>query len=102
MGVRTERTRAGDHGWTGRLHVWLHDWEGLVVGVWLILVSVAVVVVTIAFVSDQNATDRAARVSCERARIFSPAIADAYAKYKILTPAQVKAYRQSIPEHCPR
>lgn len=102
MDGRTERTRVEDYGRVARFRRWWRDWEGLFVGGWLILVSVAVIAVTVAFVSDQNATDRAARASCEQVRIFGPAIADAYEKYAILTPVQAKAYRESIPKHCPR
>ena len=75
MDGRTERTRVEDYGRVARFRRWWRDWEGLFVGGWLILVSVAVIAVTVAFVSDQNATDRAARASCEQVRIFGPAIA---------------------------
>lgn len=39
--------------------------------------------------------------SCERSRIFGPALADAYAKYHILKPRELQAYRDGLPKSCP-
>jgi hypothetical protein len=68
---------------------------------WLIAVSVAVLVVAVAFVRSQQATQRAARASCERSREFGPPLADAYGKYGILNDRQLKAYRATLPKSCP-
>lgn len=49
--------------------------------------------------SDANT---AAKASCERTVQFGPPLADAYAKYRILTPRQIVAYRETIPKECPK
>jgi hypothetical protein len=97
----TPRRRTADQGRIGRLLAFWRAWGLLVTGVWLIAVSACLLVVAVAFYSTQSATEESARVSCERSRVFGPAIANAYERFEILTPEQLEAYRQTIPTACP-
>ena len=83
----------------------------LVVGT--IVLGLAIAVVVLAFqikgtsdktesIARDNATrsalnTEAVRQSCLRTRKFGPKLADAYARYHWLTPAEVQAYRATIP-----
>lgn len=93
---------------------------GLWLGVWLLTLAMT----SVAWHVASNANDRSAtaaatasgvahdaarnaqvareqtRAACERTRIFGPDLADAYAKYKILGPASLKAYRDGLPTRC--
>jgi hypothetical protein len=46
------------------------------------------------------AAARQSRSQCRRTRLYGPDIARAYAKYRILSPAKVRAYRATIPRRC--
>lgn len=93
--------RDADHGPLGRLKAFWHQWGTLIQGVWLIIVSAAILIVAVAFYGSQHATDQAAREACVRSRQFGPPLADAYARYRILNPAQLRAYRATLPDSCP-
>lgn len=97
----TPRRRLEDQGRRGRVLAAWRRWGQLATGLWLVVVSVAVMVVSVAFLREQDRTRDAARASCERARSFGPALARAYQRYAILTPAELRAYRATIPETCP-
>jgi hypothetical protein len=63
---------------------------------------VAKVTARIAAVTAQAAVTTAAltREQCERTRAIAPPLAEAYARYHILTPRQLMIYRATIPTSC--
>jgi hypothetical protein len=79
---------------------WWRTWGNLILGVWLISVTLVLVAVISVYSIDQRNTAENARASCERSQEFGPALARAYLRYRILTPEQVKAYRATIPTNC--
>lgn len=92
----------------GRVRRWWLEYGQLVLGAWLICVSLFVAQQARLYRHDQQRlrveavhARRQSQELCRRARIFGPPIAAAYARYHILTPAQVEAYRSSIPVACP-
>lgn len=93
--------RLSDQGRGGRIRAFWHQWGNLVTGVWLIIVSVAVLWIGVAFAHNQKTTADSARDSCRRALKFGPALADAYERYDILNPQQLAAYRATLPRSCP-
>lgn len=110
----TTPTRAGDLDDTGarkragRVRGWWREYGQLLLGAWLIAVSLFVAQQARLYRHDQQRlrveavhARKQSQELCKRARIFGPPIAHAYAKYHILTPAQVQAYRSSIPVACP-
>lgn len=52
--------------------------------------------------------DETSRAACRRTRLFGPELADAYERaakdlgFQVLSPPALEAYRQTIPESCPR
>lgn len=65
------------------------------------VVATASSTVAIVKVSAQaGRAERAARENCVRTMRFSPRLADAYQKYDILSPEQLRAYRETIPSTC--
>jgi hypothetical protein len=63
---------------------------------------VAKVTARIAATTAQGAVTTAAltREQCERTRAIAPALAQAYAKYHILTPGELMVYKATIPASC--
>jgi hypothetical protein len=108
---RTPTRRLSDHGAKGRFVAWWREWGQLVTGVWLLIVSFAVLLVGVEFYKSQAATSRAAKEACVRSRQFGPRLIDFYesAQYRVpsgavrhvLTHREAGQYRQSIPTSCP-
>jgi hypothetical protein len=46
-------------------------------------------------------TAKQAKEQCERTRVIAPPLANAYARYHILTAVQLREYRATIPKSCP-
>ena len=67
------------------------------------LATTATVVAVVSLSRVSASADEAvrnARASCVRSRTFGPALARAYERYRILKPAELKAYRASLPRRC--
>jgi hypothetical protein len=94
------KRRVGDYGWVGRVLAWYRRWGLLITGLWLIGVSIAVLVVAVAFVDSQQATERNARVACVRSKEIGPWVIRDYADRRVLPPAVLAKYRELIPKTC--
>ncbi len=86
-----------------RLNTFNERWGAVtqaVMAAFLIGVAAVLVVVAISLYSYRSFGDHLVHASCERAREFSPAIADFYARQHVLTPEALADYRRTIPPHC--
>ena len=95
------RKRTEDTGPLGMIVAWWHRYGYLIMGVWLLSVSIAVVIIALQVRADQVATKTAARTACERAREFAPRLIDDYEARGIFSREDLAAYRRSIPKTCP-
>lgn len=68
--------------------------------VWMFAVTVAVAVTLVLVIRNQAGADHRSQQSCERSLQFAPALANAYARYKILTGKELAGYRDTIPKSC--
>jgi hypothetical protein len=98
---RIPHRRASDQGRLGRFRSWWTEWGQLIMGAWLLVVSIVVLWVAVGFWQSQRDTARAARVSCERSKAFGPRVADDYEKRGVFTRRELDDYRSSIPRRCP-
>lgn len=108
---KTPHRRVSDRGRRGQVVTWWREWGQLVTGVWLLIVSLAVLWVGVEFYKSQTATARAAKVSCQRSRQFGPRLIDFYEwaqftlpsgeRKHVLTKDEADLYRASIPKTCP-
>lgn len=100
--------RRVDHGPFRSVRAWWGRWGGLLTSAWLFVVTGVVVWLAALVYQSQRQQERDAAtaayqstLSCRRTVAFGPALADAYARYRILTPAQLAKYRESLPSRCP-
>ncbi len=120
MSTRTYGNRKTDDlkdGWKKKLLLFQEKWGStisLVTGVVAVCAAIGLIVLATFYRASENdrtqrneeaakaavVAARQAKVSCRRSRTFGPPLADAYARYKILTPKQVAAYRLTIPTSC--
>ena len=94
------RRRLEDQGRLGATIAWWTRYGQLITGLWLIVVSGAVLALALNVRSDQQRTRWQARDACQRTRAFAPSLAKAYARYSILTAAELAQYRRTIPRSC--
>jgi hypothetical protein len=105
--------RLRDNGRGGELRAWVRDawwsWGQPVFGVVVIIAAVAVFIVALQVRSlavershDEQATAKAARQSCERARALGPSLVKDYEIRGVLTGENLELYRSLIPKTCPK
>jgi hypothetical protein len=92
--------READRGRLGRALGWYQRWGLLLTGLWLIGVSLAVLVVAVAFVRSQQTTERNARVACVRGMQIGPWIVKDYEQRQALPSSVLEQYRKLIPKTC--
>jgi hypothetical protein len=99
-GEHHQRRRIGDHGIVGRMLAWYRRWGLLITGLWLIFVSVAVLIVAVAFVDSQKTTECNARVACIRSKEIGPYVIEDYQARGVLPPKVLVKYQALIPTSC--
>lgn len=88
---------------------WQSGWGLLVQAVWLLFITAVMTIAIVSYAIDQHDASKTARASCHRSQKFGPALANAYAKYHVLSdrpgpngePSELAEYRASIPTSCP-
>lgn len=98
---KTPHRRTSDQGRKGRARSWWRDYGQLVTGTWLIVVSIVSFWVAIEFYQSQAATSRAAKLNCQRARAYGPALANFFERERAFPGRVLEQYRRTIPKTCP-
>jgi hypothetical protein len=98
----TPQRRAADRGHLQSLRVWWERWGDLILGAWLICVSIVLLVVAIQFKQSQHATAQAAKTACVRSQQFGPRLVAFLEHGGVFTHTEAQAYRASIPKTCPK
>lgn len=93
--------RAADRSRLARLLAW---WNSppvqLVRGMVQIAIAVLLVYWAVNYQIDQARAARQAHEACMRTMTFGPELARAYEHYRILSPASLEKYRETIPTRC--
>jgi quinol-cytochrome oxidoreductase complex cytochrome b subunit len=104
----TPQRRAVDQGPFRAPRAWWERWGGLITAIWLFIVTAVLIYVALAFYYSQRRQEHDAAVAayqstlyCRRTIAFGPALATAYQRFQILDTAQLKNFRETIPEKCP-
>lgn len=72
----------------------------LVMGAFLISVSIVLVITALSLASDHSQTERNSLIACQRAREFGPPLGAFFAREHVLNEKQEKDYLSTIPKHC--
>lgn len=106
------QTRAGDAdaelSYRERVLVFWRRWGQLIIGAWLITISLFVLLIALEVRSVQldkkrqeMLTAKVARQACERSKALGPSLVLDYQRRKVLTGADLTLYRSLIPKTCP-
>jgi hypothetical protein len=97
----SKQRRSVDQGPLRGLRAWWERWGDLITAVWLFAVTVVLLWVAIGFKHSQSATATAAKVNCQRSRVYGPGLADFLEREHAFPPPVLDKYRLTIPKVCP-
>jgi hypothetical protein len=96
-----QQRRSVDWGPLQEFRAWWGRWGGLISAFWLFVVTAVLLWVALSQYNSHVATERAAKVNCQRARVYGPSFATFLEREHAFPPPVLKSYRTSIPKVCP-